>query len=284
MKKTKTQKYDEEFYVGYFPQAPVLTRLFIQKFVIALGILIVCAAGVVVMQQNPFSTAQFDFEKNTAIEGYLMKVPVPHLRYSIGMDINGKQLYQSVVLVRQGKMGASDLIREMEARVGNADGKQVSITGNLIYGDGKVLLQVGTADDIRIVEGDDAFVERTSVVETKFGGIGEVVDPKCFFGVMKPGEGKPHRSCAIRCIAGGIPPVFHTESSEYFLLVGENYEMINQEILPIVGDRIRLEGVVVTVDDWKILKIPVAKVRNLAEFRQRVNLLKSSHKELTFCY
>ena len=36
---------------------------------------------------------------------------------------------------------------------------------------------------------------------------GEIVDPKCFFGVMKPGEGKPHKDCAIRCILGGIPPV-----------------------------------------------------------------------------
>lgn len=27
---------------------------------------------------------------------------------------------------------------------------------------------------------------------------------------MKPGEGKAHRACAIRCIAGGIPPVSTT--------------------------------------------------------------------------
>ena len=54
---------------------------------------------------------------------------------------------------------------------------------------------------------------------------------------MKPGEGKTHRSCAIRCIAGGIPPVFKTDSSGYFLLVNEKNEPVSSEIVNIVGDQ-----------------------------------------------
>lgn len=284
MKKTRTEKYEDEFYVGYFPQAPTQTRLFIQKFVIVLGVLIVCVAGVLVVQQDPFSTAQFDFGRSTTVKGYLMKTPVPHLLYSIGSDIDGKQLYQNVVLVGQGKKGACDLIKEIEVSAGNAEGKYVEITGYLIYGDGKVLLQVDAAGDVRILAGHDSIVERVPGVESKFDGVGEVVDPKCFFGVMKPGEGKPHRSCAIRCIAGGIPPVFNAGNSDYYLLVGEHDEPLNQEILPVVGDRIRLQGKVVVFGDWKILKIPVAEVRSIAEFRQRVNLIKYSNEEMTFCY
>ena len=37
---------------------------------------------------------------------------------------------------------------------------------------------------------------------------GEIVDSKCYFGVMNPGGGKVHRDCAARCISGGIPPAF----------------------------------------------------------------------------
>ena len=37
---------------------------------------------------------------------------------------------------------------------------------------------------------------------------GEIVDSKCYFGVMNPGAGKVHRDCAVRCISGGVPPAF----------------------------------------------------------------------------
>ncbi len=42
---------------------------------------------------------------------------------------------------------------------------------------------------------------------------GEIVDSKCFFGVMNPGAGKVHRDCAARCISGGVPPAFLVRDS-----------------------------------------------------------------------
>jgi hypothetical protein len=42
---------------------------------------------------------------------------------------------------------------------------------------------------------------------------GEIVDSKCFFGVMNPGAGKVHRDCAARFISGGIPPAFLVRDS-----------------------------------------------------------------------
>jgi hypothetical protein len=35
---------------------------------------------------------------------------------------------------------------------------------------------------------------------------GELVDTKCYFGVMRPATGKVHRGCAVRCLSGGVPP------------------------------------------------------------------------------
>jgi hypothetical protein len=37
--------------------------------------------------------------------------------------------------------------------------------------------------------------------------VGEIVDSKCYLGIMNPGETNPHRECAALCIGGGIPPL-----------------------------------------------------------------------------
>jgi hypothetical protein len=51
---------------------------------------------------------------------------------------------------------------------------------------------------------------------------GELVDTKCYFGVMRPAVGKVHRGCAVRCLSGGIPPGLlvrnGNESSTVYLL------------------------------------------------------------------
>jgi len=74
---------------------------------------------------------------------------------------------------------------------------------------------------------------------------GEILDPKCYFGVMKPGEGKIHKSCAIRCISGGIPPILRVVSenkNEYFVLLGENGEKINSQILDKIAEKTQITG------------------------------------------
>jgi len=35
---------------------------------------------------------------------------------------------------------------------------------------------------------------------------GELVDTKCWSGVMPPATGTVHRACAIRCLSSGVPP------------------------------------------------------------------------------
>ena len=88
---------------------------------------------------------------------------------------------------------------------------------------------------------------------------GEIVDSKCYFGSMKPGEGKPHRSCAALCISGGIPPVYvvqnENKEADYYLMVGANGQQINQELLPYVAENVTLKGRVEQSDEWKILYV-----------------------------
>jgi hypothetical protein len=87
---------------------------------------------------------------------------------------------------------------------------------------------------------------------------GQIVDPKCYLGVMKPGEGKPHSDCAIRCIAANIPPVLKiiNDSGDETLLIlrGENGETINRQILKYVGIPVSVTGKIEQVDDWLVMK------------------------------
>lgn len=94
---------------------------------------------------------------------------------------------------------------------------------------------------------------------------GEIIDPKCYFGVMKPGKGKIHRSCAVRCISGGIPPVLATTDnnniSEYYLLTDLKGQPINEAVLPFIGKPSQIKGTVEKMEDWYILKIKIENIK-----------------------
>ncbi|HKC35989.1 MAG TPA: hypothetical protein VKB95_08000 [Chitinophagaceae bacterium] len=110
-----------------------------------------------------------------------------------------------------------------------------------------------------------------SVVERDLGTQtirGEIIDPKCYFGVMKPGEGKVHRDCAIRCILGGIPPVLHVQNekgeSNYYLIVGPNGEKMNEAVQDVVAEPVSIEARVVQQDDWIILYTGKESIRRIS--------------------
>ena len=72
---------------------------------------------------------------------------------------------------------------------------------------------------------------------------GEIIDPKCYFGAMKPGEGKIHKACATLCLRGGIPPMFMTTDEQgrhvYYLLTkpdgrGSNHDKLQR--VPVSGE------------------------------------------------
>ena len=118
----------------------------------------------------------------------------------------------------------------------------------MLYSDGKTLLQVDRHDNPLVTI--SAAPQEQPVHDIKELGIvqltGEVLDPKCYFGVMKPGHGKPHRDCAIRCIEGGMSPVFYIRNEDgeanYYLILGANGEKMNQEVKDHVAEHVSLEA------------------------------------------
>src|SRR6266511_5317835 len=88
--------------------------------------------------------------------------------------------------------------------------------------------------------------------------VGEIVDSKCYLGVMNPGALTPHRACAIRCISGGIPPVLLVRRSNgpalYFLLVSREGQPVNKEVLNLGAEPVEITGEVEREGNLLILR------------------------------
>jgi hypothetical protein len=255
---------NEEFYIGYVSEAPRRTGSFIRKTVIGIGLIICCIALILAWNQKELSASVFEYGVNTTVEGYLFTSPVPHIAIPLAED---------VVDALQNKKGKS------------LAGSKIALKGFLIYGNGKALLQIRKEDnDMRVLLGGPTPpTPRLDSISVKSVG-GEIVDPKCYFGVMKPGEGKAHRSCAIRCIAGGIPPVFHaTASGEYFLLVNEKGQPMKEDVLALVGDQITLTGTEIQWNDWKMLRVNTEALKGIAQNEKLTEQLLAFREGMTQC-
>jgi hypothetical protein len=246
-----------EFYIGWQPQAPDGFARRIRLFILAMCILVPATVVTLVLSQGGFAHSIFELGQVTSVEGVLIKSPAPFLQISRGQTSDGEPVYQHILLVAPGKHGINVVLAAREAELGySLEGRRVTLQGFLIYHDGKTLMEVGHMSDI----GDKGTPIAEVMLPARQGlgtVVGEITDPKCLFGVMKPGHGKPHRSCAARCIAGGIPPVLKTVSVEghisYYIIAGEEGGPANREVLPFVGDQVAICGEIRTLGEWMVL-------------------------------
>jgi len=247
---SQTPESPSDFYIGWQDKAPEAYSRRSRRFVAGLAIMVLLSASLLVIFQRPFDKATFEFGTLTEVTGQLIMEPIPMLRTEKG----------SVLLIGYGKFGAGATLEEIEIEQGGPlEGMLLSLRGTRIYSDGKVALE--------LTEGKDAFISMQEarplpeVSVQNFGRVtlkGEILDPKCALGVMVPAVKKPHRSCAIRCISGGIPPLLRMTDAagnrNYALILGENGTPINQEILPFVADQIQICGALQKQGDWLILR------------------------------
>ncbi|MEO1257638.1 MAG: hypothetical protein AAFZ15_02540 [Bacteroidota bacterium] len=242
-----------DFYIGWKSEAPDAFAQKIKKFIWIILFVVPIVAMSLVLSQQGFEDSNFEFGTLTAVEGTLFLEPVPMIKT---ME-NGK--IKTILLVGFGKIGAEKTFEayleknpDKKTALNNAD---IKLNGTLIYHDGKTLLELteGINSIIKWENKSAKFNTQTKALGTATLR-GEIYDPKCAFGVMKPGYGKPHRSCAVRCISGGIPPVLKIENKNgeknYCILLGENGDPINKEILDYVADQVQVCGRLEQQDDW----------------------------------
>ena len=188
---------ESEFYVGYLPMPAGLKRT-TRRVASALGALVVVVAAILIVGQNPFAASTFEFQQYREFRGTLLTEPYP------AVTIPGQE--PPWLLVGPGKHGAGDL-RQWS-------GREVALKGERIYRTG------GRAEEHMIELAPGSLIPGGGGVPVQspenLGEVqltGEIVDSKCYFGVMNPGAGKIHRDCAVRCISGGIPPAFLVRDS-----------------------------------------------------------------------
>jgi hypothetical protein len=173
-------------------------------------------------------------------------------------------------LVGYGKNGATGFLQQAAEEKGALDGKHIRLAGTLIYGDGRVLLELTDEEKsvLEVLPAPSSTSLAPAAAPKPVQLEGEIIDPKCWFGVMKPAEGKVHKSCAIRCVSGGIPPVFRVKTegkNTYYVLRGEGGEPINEEILPFIGEPVSLSGQASAEHGWGVLKVAPAAISYIVE-------------------
>jgi hypothetical protein len=226
---------DAEFYVGYLPRAPINLARVIFRITVAVTALVLMIGLVLVFGQQPFPRSTFEYQQYREFTGFVDANPYPALlvqRPGASAEQTANSRY---LLVAQGKHGADSDVHAFA-------GKRVSLRGSLIYRDGQTMIE--------LLPGSLALQSSTPVSqldETELGEvtvIGEIVDSKCYLGVMNPGRTKVHRDCAARCISGGIPPMLVTLDATY-LLVGTDGRQLNREVLDMLGETIEVRGTAV---------------------------------------
>ncbi len=262
---------NNEFYIGWMPKAPVSFAKHVKKVLLFLFPLAIIIGLVLASFQKKFSASNFEFGTLTEVKGIYINNPLPMVKVIAGKDIWGNASYITIPLVGYGKHGAATAIMELEKEKNTSfTNKELTLKGTLLYSDGKTLLQINKDENPVVNIG--AVADTALLPAKKDLGIqtikGEIIDPKCYFGVMKPGEGKVHRDCAIRCILGGIPPVLKVMNEKgeknYYFIVGPNGEPVNEAVQDYVAEPVEIKARVVQQDDWIILYLTDKKINRIS--------------------
>jgi hypothetical protein len=258
-----------DFYVGYLPKAPTALARFVRKVTIVLGLLAVTAALVFVVGQMPFANSVFEYGKLRSFEGVVVTRPFPTLLVARPGEIGQQDKYSRYLLVAPGKHGADDLVATF-------DGKQVRLQGQLIYREGGTMVEM-TPGSIAVIDTAPAVQATTRDLGT-VTLTGEIVDSKCYLGVMNPGQGKVHRDCAARCLSGGIPPIFVTsDGHEQLLLVGMDGRALGRDALgEFIAEPIQIQGELLESGSTQLLKV------DPGTFRHTPDGLRAASKGSTF--
>lgn len=245
----------EEFYIGWQDRAPARIGATVRRRTLWLVALVASLGAVIAATQPRSAASRFEFGTVRSFEGAIELAPYPML--VVERPGGGASRWLLTVF---GKRGA-------EEEVGHLDGHRVRLEGTLIYRDRVTMVEIadGGIEDLgptapgRRPRGDDEQVTLR----------GEIVDSKCYLGVMKPGNLKTHRACAVRCISGGVPPVLLVRDDEgraaYFLLTDEEGRAVGARVLHLVAQPVEVTGRVVDLGDgvpWLLKADPDAIERS----------------------
>jgi len=238
---------NDEFYINY-ASVPSSYRRFLIKFIPLLVLGVIAFALILPKVHDQFNAGKMN--GSVELEGLLVGEPVPHLIVPRSGDVTSSVPFSRYILSGLGKTSPKPAVLEQI-------GKWVKLNGSVVSRNHLSVIAVRSAEAIappnNVTLNPNA---GTSLGE--YSLTGEILDGKCYPGVMKPGQSKTHRACAIRCISGGVPAVFRVENNRndlmYFLLADEQGQAVNDRILNLVADPIRITGKVIQYDDMFVIQ------------------------------
>ena len=242
---------NDEFFVGYLNTPQRLATFY--KILIPILILSIIALGAwFALSQKNAGKGVWDLSGQSTISGYLTVDPYPVIHY-VGEE------KRSVILVHQGKKSANPLAKDHA-------NQWVSISGFAIGRGDWSMLELTSESEFAMAENQPA----VDFKSTPLGDLtlrGEIIDSKCFLGVMKPGRGKAHRACAAMCLRGGMPPMFvatNTEGEKFgYMLMHPNGESASLDLIEDVGLPVELKGSLEQRGDMLYIRYDAASVTRL---------------------
>lgn len=249
---------NDELYVGYLTPAATVSRrlrwISVVAIAVAVGLAITAATS-----HRRLPASAFEFGTTRSFEGTIRELPAPMLLVSTGSGTDNSSRTSAWLLVAPGKHGAAEAVRGL-------DGERVRVSGTLLYRDGQTMVEIDPESLVPLgmqQAGAPATVDLGSVTLA-----GEIVDSKCYLGVMNPGESKTHRDCAVRCISGGAPPLFVARNAAgnrvQMLLVGDDGRAINRDVLPFVAEPVEITGHLVSMGELFVLHANTTAFRRLS--------------------
>lgn len=178
----------DEFFVGWEREAPPGLARVARRSGLALVAACALVALAVAASQAPVPDGLHEYGHLRTFEGVVTGAALPLLVPDQGAD--------ALLLVGAGKRRAPEALTSLA-------GRRVRFRGTLIRRDLSVaeVTEPSTIEDLGEAPAPPASRPVGEVTLT-----GELVDTKCWLGVMRPATGKVHRACAVRCLSGGVPP------------------------------------------------------------------------------
>jgi hypothetical protein len=238
----------DEFFIGYEPVPPRVGRR-LSRIAVAAATSAALGGAALTAGHVRLEGGTFAFGDARTITGAPAATPYPALR------LEGDSGPAAVLLVAAGKHGVD---------AGVADAARVTAMASRIKRGDAVMMEVvpGSASQAGT---------RSAVRQTDDGRpvtlVGEIVDSKCFLGVMVPGDGTTHRDCASLCIRGGVPPAFYVQDREgnsaLLLLTGTAPAAVREQAVRLAGSAVEISGRVTRQAGWLVLQSNPASWRAL---------------------
>ncbi len=232
-----------DFFIGYnWPAPPGLMRT-VTRAAFGIGAGAVGLSAILAVGHRPLEGGTFEFGHMTEHHGTVIEAPVPMLQPDDHRE-------PWPLLAARGKHGASSAVRGLggkavtlkATRISRGAGQMLEIADVSVaaeQGSGKVTTEP------RPSLGDGASVSL----------VGEIVDTKCYLGVMVPGEGTTHRSCAALCLRGGLPPALRVRATggtdRLYLITGP--DATRQQAVEWAGETVEMAGAVTQQGGWLVL-------------------------------